>query len=69
MSERLPASYLKALRQEIFQLRDLLESIENISVRPEDQGLSSLIPLTVERHRRAIKELQHIWDENDAEKS
>jgi hypothetical protein len=64
MSERLPASYLKGLRQEIFRLHDLLEPLENESVRPEDRALRSLLPLTIERHRSAIKELQRIWDEN-----
>jgi hypothetical protein len=70
MADHLPPWYLKGIRDEIARLRALVKGLEEEVGSPEkDQGQQNLIPLTIERHGRAIKELQHIWDENDAEKS
>jgi hypothetical protein len=53
--------YLKAGNYSATRLAALLE---NQPVGPENQALSTLMPLTIERHRWAIKELRRIWDEN-----
>jgi hypothetical protein len=68
MSERLPPWYLKGLREEILRLREMAEPLENQPGSVGDKTLGSLTSQTLDRHKKAIAELQSILEDNDAAK-
>jgi hypothetical protein len=65
MSERLPTWYIADLRQEILRLREMLKPLENGNGSIGGKALGSLTPETVDRHTKAISELQSILDDDN----
>jgi hypothetical protein len=65
MSERLPTWYIDDLRQEILRLRETLKQLENGNGSVGGKVLGSLTPDTIDRHTKAIAELQSILDDDN----
>jgi hypothetical protein len=60
VSDRLPTWYIDDLRQEILCLRKMLNSVENVDGGLGGKVFGSLTLETVDRHIKAIADLQSI---------
>ncbi len=69
MLERLPTWYADDLRQEILRLREMLKPLENGNGGVGDKVLGSLTTETIDRHTKAIAELQSILDDDNANRT
>jgi hypothetical protein len=69
VSTHLPAWYAKGLKQEIARLREmLLEPFENRTGGVEDKTAGSLTSQFLDRHKKAMAELQSILDDDEGAK-